>query len=265
MTGTILDKIIDAKRVRVEALKREASLSETIASAEKARSGRLANRLNRALAGADEPRIIAEFKRASPSKGVINDAIDPAETALAYQAGGAAAISVLTEEEHFCGSLDDLKQVRNAVSLPILRKDFVIDEYQIYESAATGADAVLLIVSALTSESLKDFQTLANSLGLDAIIEVHDGDEMKRAVDIGAAVIGVNNRDLRTFDVTLDTSRELIKHAPDASIMIAESGITSRGEIEELFDLGYKAFLVGETLMRSGEPAAELRRLNGQG
>jgi len=265
MTGTILDKIIDAKRIRVEALKREASLSQTIAAAENARAGRIANRLNRALSDADEPRIIAEFKRASPSKGVINDLMGPAETAVAYQDGGAAAISVLTEEDHFAGSIEELKQVRLAVDLPILRKDFVIDEYQIYESAAAGADAVLLIVSALKSESLKDFKTLANSLGLDAIIEVHDGNEMKGAVDIGAAIIGVNNRDLRTFDVTLDTSRELIKHAPNETVMIAESGITDRKEIDELFDLGYKAFLVGETLMRSGDPAAELRRLNGQG
>ncbi|MGD9589786.1 MAG: indole-3-glycerol phosphate synthase TrpC [Pyrinomonadaceae bacterium] len=265
MTGTILDKIIDAKRSKVETLKRQTDLSEMYAQAEDVRRDRAPNRMYSALADAQEPRIIAEFKRASPSKGVINDKFSPVETALAYQEGGAAAISILTEEDHFRGSLDDLKHVRDAVELPILRKDFMIDEFQIYESATAGADAVLLIVSALTSESLQDFQRLTQSLGLDAIVEVHDAEEMTRAIDVGAAVIGVNNRNLRTFEVSLDTSRELIEDAPNGTIMIAESGITGRDEIQELFGLGYAAFLVGESLMRSGDPAAEIRRLNGQG
>ncbi|MBK9156188.1 MAG: indole-3-glycerol phosphate synthase TrpC [Chloracidobacterium sp.] len=265
MTGTILDTIIDAKRSKVETLKQQTDLAELIALAENVRRERDTNRMFTALAGSQEPRIITEFKRASPSKGVINDKYGPVETALAYQKGGAAAISVLTEEDHFGGSLEDLKHVRDAVELPILRKDFVIDEFQIYESAAAGADAVLLIVSALTSESLQDFQRLAHSLGLDAIVEVHDREEMARAIDVGAALIGVNNRNLRTFEVSLDTSRELIEDAPNGTIMIAESGITGRDEIRELFGLGYAAFLVGESLMRSGDPAAEIRRLNGQG
>lgn len=265
MTGTILDKLIGAKRFRLEALKRETDLSEMIQLAEDMRRGVTPNRLRTALAQAGEPKIIAEFKRASPSKGIINNSLDPVKTALAYQTGGAAAISVLTEEDFFKGSLNDLKKIRKAVELPILRKDFIVEEYQIYESAAVGADAVLLIASTLTSESLENFQRLAASLGLDAIVEVHDRDELRKASDIGAGILGVNNRNLKTFEVSLDVSRELIKHSPKGSIMIAESGISSAQEIAELHSLGYDAFLVGEALMRSGDATAELRRLNDKG
>jgi indole-3-glycerol phosphate synthase len=176
-----------------------------------------------------------------------------------YKKGGACAISVLTEEDHFQGSLEDLKAVRAAVDLPILRKDFIIDEFQIYESAAAGADAMLLIVSALTSENLKRFQKLAQDLGLAAVVEVHDREELGVAKSIGAKIIGVNNRDLRTFDVSLDVSRELIKHAPAGVIMISESGLESCEQLTELRNVGYSAFLVGETLMRSGDPEKELK------
>ena len=211
-----------------------------------------------------EPSIVAEFKRASPSKGLINDQLDPAETAVMYRAGGAAAISVLTEEDHFLGSLDDLLSIKNAVDLPLLRKDFIIDEYQMFESAAAGASAVLLIVAALPTVTLMTFQALANSLSLDVIVEVHDLDEMQIAIEIGATIIGVNNRNLKTFEVTLDVSRDLIKMRPGNALMIAESGISNADEISELHSLGYNAFLIGESLMRSADPAAELRRLNGK-
>ncbi len=261
MTGTILDKIIDAKRLRIEALKRETGLSEMIQLAEDVRRGVTPNRLRTALAQAGEPKIIAEFKRASPSKGIINNSLDPVKTALSYQAGGAAAISVLTEEDFFKGSLNDLKEIRKAVELPILRKDFIVDEYQIFESAAAGADAVLLIASTLTSESLENFQRLAASLGLDAIVEVHDRDELRKASDIGAGIIGVNNRNLKSFEVSLDVSRELIKHSPKGAMMIAESGLRTSKEINELHTLGYDGFLVGETLMRSVDIFEGLRQL----
>src|SRR5262249_10347201 len=150
--------------------------------------------------------IIAEIKRASPSKGTINDTIDVAETAKTYKSGGACAISVLTEEQFFEGSLDDLRVARDAIDLPILRKDFIVDDFQIYEAAAAGADAILLIVAALGFENLREFQTLARELGLDALVEVHTAAELEIATEIGARLIGVNNRDLRSFDVSLDIS-----------------------------------------------------------
>ncbi len=253
-----LDKIITDKRRRIEAAKAVRSMGEVRSAAEQFDT--VVYSLRDAIAG-PEPSIIAEFKRASPSKGVINDGVDAAKTAKQYQSGGAAAISVLTEEDHFKGSLDDLEAVRSAIDLPILRKDFIIDEYQIFESAAAGANAVLLIVAALTSESLRNFQTLAHSLGMDAIVEVHDQGEMRIATESGADMIGVNNRNLKTFEVSLDVSRKLIRHAPDGCIMIAESGITGRDEILELFKLGYSGFLIGEALMRRSDQVNALRGL----
>lgn len=251
MNGTILDKIIERKRGRVEALKESTDLDELRARAAEVRSGSTPNALRNAIADASRVSIIAEFKRASPSKGIINDQADPVETTIAYANGGAAAISVLTEEDFFKGSLEDLIRIRPAVNVPILRKDFVIDEYQIIEAAAAGADAILLIVAALDAGELRRLHAVADELGLDTIVEVHDLAELSVAAEIGASIIGVNNRNLKTFDVTLDTSRELIKHRPEGAIMIAESGITRADEIEQLRQLGYSAFLIGESLMRS--------------
>jgi indole-3-glycerol phosphate synthase len=259
---SFLDKILADKRKRLASAKRIRSLTEIRSAAEMHEVS--PHRFRQAI-GDSDPSVIAEFKRASPSRGVINTSLDPVETARSYQTGGAAAISVLTEEDHFQGSLDDLTAIRNTVDMPLLRKDFIIDEYQIFESAAVGANAMLLIVAALASESLKNFQTLAHSLGLDAIVEVHDRDEMQIAIDIGAAIIGVNNRNLKTFEVSLDVSRELILMKPDDALIIAESGISNASEIAELHSLGYDAFLVGESLMRSDDPVAELRRLHDQG
>jgi Indole-3-glycerol phosphate synthase len=259
--STFLDKIISDKRKRVESARAIRSLNEIRDEAEQ--RDVVAHRFAHAISGL-EPNIIAEFKRASPSKGVINDQLGPVETAAIYRSGGASAISVLTEEDHFLGSLDDLLAIKNTVDLPLLRKDFVIDEYQIYQSAVAGASAVLLIVAALPTVTLMTFQALANSLSLDVIVEVHDLDEMQIAIEIGATIIGVNNRNLKTFEVTLDVSRELIKMRPANALTIAESGISNADEISELHSLGYNAFLIGESLMRSGDPAAELRRLNGK-
>ncbi|HQU92875.1 MAG TPA: indole-3-glycerol phosphate synthase TrpC [Pyrinomonadaceae bacterium] len=262
MTGTILDKIFSDKRARVEAAK---SASDPVALrglAIETRSARGSHRLREALSDPSRINIIAEFKKASPSKGVINNSVDPAAVARQYDEGGAAAISVLTEEDHFKGSLDDLRAVRAEVDLPILRKDFIFEDFQIYEAAAAGADAILLIAAMLEDDRIERLRTTAEvELGLDALIEVHTLDELERVKKTGATLIGVNNRDLKTFHVTLDVSRKLIRYAPEGAIMVTESGLQTGNELRELSDLGYSGFLIGETLMRTGDPAAELRRL----
>jgi indole-3-glycerol phosphate synthase len=209
--------------------------------------------------------IIAEFKRRSPSKGVIREGANPSEIARAYEAGGAVAMSVLTEEDYFAGSLDDLCQVKSTVNLPVLRKDFIVDEYQVYESAAAGADAILLIVAALDDERLARLRGLAeDELQMDALVEVHSSDEMKRAVACGAKLIGVNNRDLRTFEVSLETSLSLAREAPSEALFISESGLNNSADLRRLYDAGYRGFLIGETLMRADDPAAALRSFRGQ-
>ena len=219
----------------------------------------------RAALGNEGINIIAEFKRRSPSKGVIRADANLIEIARSYVAGGAVAISVLTEEDYFAGSLDDLRAVRAAVELPVLRKDFVFDEYQVYESSAAGADAVLLIVAVLEDETLLRLRRLAeDDLGMDALVEVHTSDEMKRAAATGATLIGVNNRDLRTFEVSLDTSVSLAREAPPEALLISESGLQSAADLQRLRDAGYRGFLIGETLMRAGNPELTLRELRSQ-
>jgi indole-3-glycerol phosphate synthase len=208
--------------------------------------------------------VIAEFKRRSPSKGMIREGANSIDIARAYQAGGAVAMSVLTEEDYFAGSLDDLRQVKATVELPVLRKDFIVDEYQVYESAAAGADAILLIVAALDDELLAHLRRLAeDELQMDALVEVHTSEEMKRAAACGAKLIGVNNRDLRTFEVSLDTSLRLAREAPHEALLISESGLKSAGDLQRLHDAGYRGFLIGETLMRADDPAAALRSFRG--
>lgn len=251
MKSTILDKIIAAKRERVKAAKRSAELTDLPTKI-------VPHRFRDALSDRSTTNIIAEFKRASPSKGIINNGLDPAAAAVSYRDGGAAAISVLTEEDFFSGSLEDLRTVRAAVDLPILRKDFVIDEFQIRESTAAGADAVLLIVAVLSTEELQAFQALANELGLDALVEVHNEAELETAAAIGSKLIGVNNRNLGTFEVSLDVSRRLIKHAPNDAVLVAESGIKTRNDIQELFGLGYSGFLIGEALMKANDQSQTL-------
>lgn len=258
---TILNKILERKRRRVADLKSGVDLAELESTARRVRQHRTPARLFTALAEESQTNIIAEFKRASPSKGTINEALEPRDAAAAYEAGGAAAISVLTEEDFFRGSLDDLRSVRAATDLPVLRKDFFIDAAQVFESAAAGADAILLIAAVLTIDELRSLQSTADSLGLDTLIEIHDLEELEIAIEIGATLIGVNNRNLKTFEVSLDVSRELIPRRPRDTVMITESGIASSTEIQELRSLGFDGFLIGETLMRSGNPAATLREL----
>jgi indole-3-glycerol phosphate synthase len=260
--STFLDEIIDLKEKRLEIAKANRNFDElkhaAIARRKTAKHHRLRENLQR-----DQINIIAEIKRASPSKGVINDKIDVAEVARSYESGGACAISVLTEEDGFGGSLEDLITARKAVETPILRKDFIFDEFQIYEAAEAGADVILLIAAMLDDETLVELHDLAeNKLGLDALVEVHTLEELERVKQTNAKIIGINNRDLHTFKVSLDVSRELIKHAPADALMITESGLSTKEEIIELRNLGFAGFLIGETLMRSGNVAKDLRNLS---
>jgi indole-3-glycerol phosphate synthase len=259
MNETFLEKIVANTREKVARQKNETDLDVLKRTAIEARAYAKPRRLRSALSRTDGTNIIAEIKRASPSKGVINADIDVIALALQYAGGGAAAISVLTENEYFQGSLDDLWAVRSAVDLPILRKDFTVDEFQIYEAAAAGADAILLIVAALSEPELRSFLRLSqNELGMDALVEVHSLTELEIATKIGADIIGVNNRDLHSLDVSLYVSRRLIASRPKNALMVAESGITSRGEIDELKKLGFNGFLIGETLMRTANAAETL-------
>ena len=207
------------------------------------------------------PAIIAEIKRASPSKGLLVKDFDPASIAGAYQKEGAAAVSVLTEERFFQGSLADLAAARSAVEVPVLRKDFAIDECHVLEAAAHGADAILLIAAILTGDELRRLRELAAAYRMAALIEVHDDYELRRAVDAGAEIIGVNNRNLHTFEVNLETSLRLAERMPDGIIKVSESGIDSPADVRKLREAGFEAFLIGERLMKSADPAEALRDL----
>jgi indole-3-glycerol phosphate synthase len=215
----------------------------------------------RAALAAGPPAIIAEIKKASPSKGVLVHEFDPPEIARAYQSGGAAALSVLTDETFFQGSLADLQAARSVVSLPVLRKDFTIDPSQILEAAAHGADAILLIAAILTERQIRDFRETAARYRLSALVEVHNRRELDAAIHAGADLIGVNNRNLATFEVTLDTSLALAGHIPAGTLAVSESGIHNAADIVRLRAAGFRAFLVGEHLMKSGDPAEALRAL----
>lgn len=249
-----LSEIIERKRERLELAKQTVPLG-----AIERRSN--PHRLRQALVR-DGINIIAEFKRRSPSKGMIRVDADLKQIVTSYEAGGASAISILTEEDYFSGSLDDLRAARSAVELPLLRKDFIFDDYQVYESAAAGADAVLLIVAALDDQKLTSLRRLAeDELGIDALVEVHTREEMQRAVACGANLIGVNNRNLHTFEVSLETSISLARETD--AILISESGLRTAADLSRLHDAGYRGFLIGESLMRAEDPEAALRELMG--
>lgn len=254
----ILSRIVAAKRAGVEAVRRRRE--ELDRRAER----RAAERRNfRAALAARDPALIAEIKRASPSKGTLAAAVDPAEVARAYEEGGAAALSVLTDEEFFRGSLADLEAARAAVKLPVLRKDFTLDEVHVIEAAASGADAILLIAAILDARQLRRLREAAACYGMAALVEVHEEEELGPALDSGAEIIGVNNRNLHTFEVALETSLRLAEKIPVGLIRVSESGIHSRADIERLRAAGYQAFLVGEHLMRAPNPTEALRALIG--
>ncbi len=254
-----LSQIIETKKTRLADAEKHVSRDEMRKHALHARANSRRHSFLAAFRDDSRVNIIAEIKRASPSKGAIRAEVQPAALARAYEAGGAAAISVLTEEDHFRGSLDDLRAVRTAVSLPLLRKDFIVDEYQIYESAAAGADALLLIVAALDDQTLARLRRISeDELGMDALVEVHNRRELEQARASGAKLIGVNNRDLRTFNVSLETSVELAPEAASHEVVISESGFGSGADLRRLRTLGYKGFLIGETLMRAKDPERAL-------
>ena len=253
-----LETITSAKRLRVNARRDSADPAELISSAKAGRSSRKPNLFRESLADRSRINVIAEFKRASPSKGQISDQSDVAQTVRQYDAGGAAATSVLTEEDFFRGTLADFAEARQATSMPILMKDFFIDEFQIHEAAAHGADAILLIVAALEQRQLEEFRVIAEGYGMDALVEVHDEAEIETAGSSGARIIGVNNRNLRSFQVSLDISRSLASMRPADSILIAESGLQSGDDVAELWHIGFDGFLIGEALMRSDSVSAKL-------
>jgi indole-3-glycerol phosphate synthase len=257
-----LTKIILEKRKRLAQSKASCSVEQLRQRAEQIRFEGKPKALRAALSFCEKVNVIAEVKRASPSRGAIRADADAAQIAEEYVASGAVAISVLTEESQFLGSLDDLRAVRAAVRVPVLRKDFIFDEYQLYETAASGADAVLLIVAALDDPTLASLLYVAEAeLRLDALVEVHTRDELRRALACGAKFIGVNNRHLQTFAVALDTSVQLAKDIPADVIAVSESGLRSAADLATLHALGYKGFLIGETLMGAASPGEALRRL----
>lgn len=256
----ILDEIVEVKKVRVaDSMKRQPI--EQLREEATLRRNSVPPHLFKQALGGSGTNIIAEFKRRSPSKGTIREGADPAEIARWYESGGAVAISVLTEEDYFSGSLEDLRLIRQSVQLPLLRKDFIFDKYQVYEAAVAGADAILLIAAVLDDTSLKELRLLAEDLGMDALVEVHSSDEMERAGKSGAPLIGVNNRDLTNFQVSLETSVKLVKQAPDGCLMVSESGLNNEGDLRRLRQLGFKGFLIGESLMRAESPYLALRKL----
>ena len=260
-TPNVLKKILAAKADEVAAARRARPLPELRREAEAMPPARGFTAALAARVGAGQAAVIAESKRASPSKGTLRADFDPPAIARSYLAGGAACLSVLTDAPFFQGSLDDLRAVRAVVDLPLLRKDFLLDAYQIYEARAAGADCVLLIVAALDDARLRDFAALARELGLDVLVEVHDEAELDRAAALEPALLGVNNRNLHTFETTLDTTVRLARQAPAGCLLVAESGIHSRDDVALIRAGQVHAFLVGEAFMRAPDPGARLREL----
>ncbi len=253
----ILDEIAAKRLVQLERERAALPLETVKAAAEKQNQN---GNLLAALKGG-RLSVIAEIKKASPSKGLICPDFHPAQTAVVYEASGADAISVLTEEAYFQGSSAYLREVRKTVDLPILRKDFIIDPYQIYEAKAIGADAILLIAALLPKEKLKEFARLADSLGLDSLMEVHNERELDAVLNAGAGMIGINNRDLKTFQVDLQTTGRLAKLVPNDRVLVSESGIVTHNDLRAVRSAGADAVLIGETLMRSRDVASTLREL----
>jgi indole-3-glycerol phosphate synthase len=252
----ILARIVSRKREELRADK--TPLAELRSIAEDRRADR---RDFAAALRAKLPAIISEIKKASPSRGVLVEDFRPVELAKQYQKGGAAALSVLTDHDFFQGSLADLWAARAASSLPVIRKDFTISEFHVLEAAAYGADAILLIVAILDEAQLRGYRELAGEFGMDALVEVHDRRELGVALESGAEIVGVNNRDLRTFQVSLDTSINLAREIPKTVIKVSESGIFNAADVHWLMDAGYDAFLVGEHLVKSGDAAQAIREL----
>jgi indole-3-glycerol phosphate synthase len=255
--ATVLERIVRSTREEVERRKTSLPLGDL---AERAPAGVLERRFHGALAAAGIG-VIAEFKRRSPSAGSLREDPDVREMVSAYERGGASAVSVLTEGPNFDGSLEDLRIAREACELPVLRKDFIVDRYQLHEARAVGADAVLLIVAALDGGELETLYEEALVLKLDVLVEVHDAQELQSALSVGADTIGINNRDLRDFSVDVERTYRLMSQMPPGVTVVSESGIATADQLTRLADAGVEAVLVGEALMRAPDPEAALRRL----
>jgi indole-3-glycerol phosphate synthase len=256
--ASVLVAILERTRERVAEARRQRPLAELRAAARQAPAARS---FASALERAGRVNVIAEHKRRSPSRGAIREDLAPGDVAHRYEQAGAAALSVLTDEEFFGGRLEHLAEARARVGLPVLRKDFVVDAWQIWEARAAGADAVLLIVAALDDAALQGLLAVAGEAGIDALVEVHDGRELERALGAGARIVGVNNRDLTTLAVTLETALSLASAIPKDVVAVAESGIRSGRDVRVLREAGFAAFLVGEHLMSAPDPGAALRQL----
>ena len=250
---SILERIVAAKRTEVAAARKRAP-EVKLDAAPPVRDFIAALRAKR-------PAVIAEIKRASPSKGLLRSNFDPAAIAKSYEKGGAACMSVLTDKEFFQGAAEHLSAARGACALPVLRKDFLIDPYQVFESRALGADCVLLIAACLEDRQMRELEALARSVGMAVLVEVHDGEELERALKLDTPLLGINNRNLRTFETRLETTLELLPRVPHDRLVITESGILSRADVARMRQRGVEAFLVGEAFMRARDPGAELKAL----
>jgi len=259
----ILNKINAVKREEVAAAKARRPLASLREEAEADCSTRGFERALRAKIVAGKSAVIAEIKKASPSKGVIRADFRPAEIARSYEQHGAACLSVLTDEPFFQGHADYLRQARAAVAVPVLRKDFMVDEYQVFDARAMGADCILLIAASLDDAQMADLEACALALGMDVLVEVHDGAELDRALRLKTPLLGINNRNLRTFEVTLDTTLGLLKQVPADKLLVTESGILGRADVQRMRAAQVNAFLVGEAFMRADDPGAALAELFG--
>ncbi|MEK6531171.1 MAG: indole-3-glycerol phosphate synthase TrpC [Deltaproteobacteria bacterium] len=262
----ILREIIEHKKEELRQIKGRPDYHASLMGLKKdaANAGAARDFLNALKANGNETRIIAEIKKASPSRGVIRDDFNPIEIARDYEQGGAAAISVLTDKRYFQGAIEHLRDVRKNVGLPVLRKDFIIDEFQIYEAKAAGADAVLLIAAVLAEDELREFKKLSERLSLYCLVEVHDEVEMKKAAEAGFDIIGINNRDLNTFKVDISTTKRLAPLAPKGAVVVSESGIGGIEDIIELKRCGVNAFLVGTALVKELNPRDKLKGFMGK-
>lgn len=258
---TILQNIIARKYEEVAERRAQISVADLEALCVTAEPVRGFAQALKNRAAARKPAVIAEVKKASPSKGVLREHFIPADIAISYEKGGAACLSVLTDVDFFQGHDDYLRQARAACNLPVIRKDFLVDPYQVIEARAMGADCILLIVSALEDAQMAELASVATEHGLDVLVEVHDGAELDRALNIDTPLIGINNRNLHTFEVTLDTTLELLPNVPSDRLLVTESGILNRADVELMLAHDIFGFLVGEAFMRVTDPGAELRRL----
>ena len=258
---TILENIVARKYEEVKENRAKVSLDELQRLAASADAPRGFAQALRTRAATQQPAVIAEVKKASPSKGVIRENFNPAEIAASYQQGGAACLSVLTDIDFFQGSPDYLKQARAACDLPVIRKDFLVDPYQVVEARAMGADCVLLIVASLEDGQMAELNAAAVEQGLDVLVEVHDAAELERALQLDTPLVGVNNRNPHNFEVSLNTTLELLPQIPADRLAVTESGILTRDDVQLMLDNGVYSFLVGEAFMRAEDPGAELKRL----